>query len=136
MTETYYVYVISRDSEKGMTAPVKIGISKTPNARLDTIQTSCPFPIKLAYVFGCPNREIAQVIERSFHETQRKNKEHGEWFSYEPLEAIHTLCVAFRVALQHHIDDQELIDDALDWCGVLAIEKQFNLAIPTQGRVQ
>ena len=131
MDNTHWVYVFAHQSEDGLTGPVKVGISKNVNARLATIQTSCPQPIELAYVFECPDRDIARAIELSFHEVQKDKRTHGEWFRFEPLEAIHLLCLAFRAALEHHMgDDPELVETCLSVCGVHWAEKRFNLAVP------
>lgn len=126
------VYVMAKSGPDGMTSPVKIGISSNPDSRLATIQTSCPFKIALAYVFECPNRDVAEHIERCFHETQRAERLSGEWFNYHPITAIHLLCIAFRVALEHNIKDKTLIEPSLDVAGVLWAEKRFNLTTPRQ----
>jgi hypothetical protein len=136
MGDTHWVYVFAHKSESGLIGPVKVGISKDVNLRLSTIQTSCPYPIDLAYVFECPARDIARAIERSFHDVQHDKRSHGEWFNLEPVAAIHLLCLAFRAALSHNIDDPVVVDAALDCCGVYWAEKRFNLAVPLGARLQ
>ncbi len=130
MDEVHWIYVFAHKSEAGMVGPVKIGISKDVNARLSTIRTSCPYPIDLAYVFECQNRDIARNIEQSFHQVQSDKRTHGEWFGFEPVEAIHLLCAAFRAALEHNLSDPNTIENALSVCGVHWAEKRFNLAVP------
>ncbi|BEV47333.1 GIY-YIG nuclease family protein [Afipia carboxidovorans] len=128
---TNYVYVFARDGERGLTSPVKVGISKDVVKRLSNIQTSSPFLVKIAYAFAVPDARIARDIERAFHETQKYKRAHGEWFDYEPVQAIHILCVCLRTALAANLgDDHALIDAALELSGVLAAEQRFNLAIP------
>lgn len=118
-----FVYVIGRDE-----GPVKVGISASPTARLSTIQTSCPFPVKLAQVFMCPDRDIARHIERSFHQTRREKCLYGEWFDYTPREVIGILCIAFHVALRCNLaDDEDLIEASLELCGVRSAEKAIGL---------
>lgn len=134
--DTCWVYVFARNGPSGLTSPVKVGISRNVSARLNNIQTACPFPVEMAYVFECPNRDIAQQIELSFHQTQRENRAHGEWFEYEPVKAIHILCVAFRSLLSHYVADFEMVDTALDVSGVYWAEKRFNLAVPSGTSVQ
>ena len=134
--ETHWVYVFAHKSYAGLVGPVKVGISKDVNGRLSTIQTSCPNPIDLAYVFECPNRSVAREIERCFHETQKEKRSHGEWFNFEPVIAIHLLCLAFRSALAHNVRDPAIVDAALDICGVYWAEKRFNLAVPTGASIQ
>lgn len=130
MDPTYWVYVFAHESDAGLTGPVKVGISKDVDRRLGETRTYCPYPIDMAYVFECPNKAIARDIEKSFHVTQSSARTHGEWFDFEPVHAIHLLCIAFRVALEHNIDDPEIVDAALDCSGVYWAEKRFNLSAP------
>jgi hypothetical protein len=137
MNQGHWVYVFARKGPSGLTAPVKVGISNNVKSRLATIQTACPYPIDLAYVFECPDRDIAREIEKSFHAVKKDYRTHGEWFDFEPIEAIHILCIAFRAALSHNIkDDPDLIDRCLSACGVHWAEKRFDLIVPTGSSVQ
>jgi hypothetical protein len=130
MDNPHLVYVFARVGEGGMTSPVKVGISREANARLATVQTSCPFKIELAYVFELPNRTIALELERAFHVTQKHKCAHGEWFDFEPVEAIYLLCIGLRTLIQRFVTDRSIHEDVLDCAGVLWAEKRFNLAIP------
>ena len=130
MSETNYVYVFARDSDNGLTSPVKVGISKNVAKRLSNIQTASPFPVKLAYAFALPDNRIARDIERAFHEMQKGQRTHGEWFEYEPIQAVHILCICLRTSLECNIADHAVIAAALELSGVLAAEQRFNLAIP------
>lgn len=129
--EICWVYVFSRKADAGLTKPVKVGISRNVDGRLSTVQTACPFKIDMAYVFECPNREIAEYLERSFHDTQKSACLHGEWFDYEPVEAIHLLCIGYRVMLELTCSDQKTRSDSLECAGVLWAEKRFGLEEPT-----
>jgi len=133
---TTWIYVFARVSTRGLTAPVNIGISQSVGSRLTSVQTSCPFKIDLAYVFECPTRDIAQFIESGFHETQAIHNEFGEWFSFEPIEAIHLLCIAFRSILSVKLTDPDLILKSLDCAGVLWAERKFGLATPADRTLQ
>lgn len=133
---TYWVYVFAHKGDAGLTGPVKVGISKDVDRRLGETRTYCPHPIDIAYVFECPNKAIARDIEKSFHVTQCTACTHGEWFDFEPVHAIHLLCIAFRAALQHNIDDLEILDASLDCAGVYWAEKRFNLAVPSSVGLQ
>lgn len=127
---TCWVYVFAHKSEAGLIGPVKVGISTSVDRRLNETRTYCPYPIDMAYVFECPNKEIARYIERSFHETQKSAQTHGEWFDFHPVHAIHLLCIAFRTAFAHHETDPETVEAALSCCGVHWAEKRFGLAVP------
>jgi hypothetical protein len=131
--KTHYVYVIAKVEDEKLTGPVKVGITSEPNSRLASIQTACPFRIRIAYVFEAPNREIARHIERGFHETQVKAHLHGEWFDYHPVQAIQLLCLMYRAAMHVNIgpDQQETIDQYLEACGVISAENRFKLPPPS-----
>lgn len=130
MDDPHHVYVFARVGEDGMTSPVKVGISREANGRMATVQTSCPFKIDLAYVFEVPSRTIALELETAFHVTQKHKRTHGEWFDFEPVEAIHLLCIGIRTLLERFTEDKSLHEAALDCAGVLWAEKRFNLAVP------
>jgi hypothetical protein len=57
---------------------VKIGYTKgDPEKRVRSLQTGCPFPIKLlGYVFGNVHRE------QELHDVMRNERVFGEWFEY------------------------------------------------------
>lgn len=129
--DEYWVYVFAKESADGLTSPVKVGISKDPNKRVESIQTACPFKIRMAYVFECPNKEWAAKLERCFHDTQASSRAHGEWFHFEPVIAIHLLCLAYRSLLDHHIKNRREIDLYLNKAGVLTAERRWHLATPT-----
>jgi len=126
-----FVYVIARQKKDRYLAPVKIGISHSPWSRIASMQTACPFKIELAWIFECPNREIARFLEKMFHETQAARAMHGEWFKMRPIEAIHLLCTGYRVILHESakLEPQEHID-LLEKAGVIWAEKRFGLNVP------
>jgi hypothetical protein len=82
-------------------------------------------------LFACPNRGIAEAIERSFHDVQARHQSHGEWFSLEPMLAIHALCIAFRAHLEIFVSP-EITPFALEEIGVIEAERRFNLKVPTR----
>lgn len=43
----HYLYVMAKWEGKDPTSPVKIGISASPESRLLSIQTACPFPVRM-----------------------------------------------------------------------------------------
>ena len=127
----HYVYVIAHLSDGKLRGPVKIGISANPLKRISTLQTSCPFKIEVSFIFACPNREWAKMVEKSFHETQKESCLHGEWFDIEPIQAIHILCIGYRVCLQHFVKDTKIHNDCLRTARVLEAEEFFSLATPS-----
>lgn len=128
MNDDHYLYIIAKKCDDvGLIGPVKVGISNNPKKRLATIQTACPFPVDLVYVFACPNREIALQMERMFHQTRRDKCLYGEWFDYSPRQATVILCLAFHVALKCNLSDDDLIEQSLEFCGVRAAEKALGI---------
>lgn len=64
---------------------VKIGFtSKHPSTRIKSLQTGCPFKIKmLGFVFGNPD------LEHELHDVLRDDRAAGEWFAWtEHVEKI------------------------------------------------
>lgn len=124
-----HVYVIAKRSGDTLIGPVKVGISASVEFRLRSIQTACPFPIDIAYVFECPNKEIARSLELSFHATQVNAKLHGEWFDFPPVHAIHLLCIGYRVLVEQTAD-RDLHEALLSKAGVQWAERRFGLNTP------
>jgi hypothetical protein len=132
MDDTHWVYVFAKLENGILTNPVKVGISKSVDHRMNNIQTACPFKIGLAWVFEMPSRSCALDLERAFHETQAEKRLHGEWFNYDPISAIHILCIGLRSLLSVTVDSPRLVDDILDVSGVFWAEKRFGLVTPNQ----
>jgi hypothetical protein len=56
----------------------KIGYSKNPLSRIESLQSGCPFSLRiLGFVEG------DRVVERNFHKRFWANRSRGEWFRYE-----------------------------------------------------
>lgn len=125
----HYVYVLCRVDGNTRTGPVKVGMASDPDKRLRNLQTASPFKIEQVFCFGCPNKDIARELERSFHEVQSEHRLHGEWFDLEPIVAVHLVCLAYRAMLETTAPP-DVHDAALDLAGVLWAEKKFGLAVP------
>jgi len=70
--EYSYVYLILSDCGR-----VKIGITKDPEQRLDTLQGSSPRQLTLITAILVPN---ARDVEEELHERYSRYNTHGEWF--------------------------------------------------------
>src|SRR6476661_1387512 len=81
------VYVIG--SEAG---PMKIGISANPTSRLATLQTASPVRLSLICAVQL-DREMAVAAERLFHETHKRWRLNGEWFSMVQRVAVMEFCI-------------------------------------------
>jgi len=72
--EEGYVYIIGNlDAEI-----CKIGFSKNPKERIRSIQTGCPYVLKIILLF-----EAEKYTETRLHHKYSKYKLSGEWFSIE-----------------------------------------------------
>jgi len=61
---------------------VKIGVTNNPEKRIETMQTGSPLPLQLDRVVWCMGRSDAGLLERSMHQLYKKQRLHGEWFSF------------------------------------------------------
>lgn len=112
--ETTYIYIIAIFRDGEITAPVKVGISKNPVARLRELQTAAPYPLRLVRKFAVPDRSIAKWFEGCFHATQTPRQTHGEWFNIPPAEAQKIVLLHIRWGLGMNTDfTEEEIDDAM-----------------------
>jgi hypothetical protein len=76
-----YIYAI----QAGGTGPVKIGLTNSPRARLKTLQTASPWPLK-GIALWCG----AAFEEKLLHEMFAESRLEGEWFQPSP-ELLDTL---------------------------------------------
>lgn len=75
-----YVYVIGQEDGQGGYEYVKIGISSSPNARLNELQTGNP---KRLSVLGHFNAGVmAGRLERLVHAALDTDRMQGEWFVF------------------------------------------------------
>lgn len=74
---TFYVYFLRAD----ISGVYKIGITNNPLKRLYQLQTSCPYRLKIRYLFDCENQDNAYKLEKHFHKKFKKHRMNGEWFS-------------------------------------------------------
>lgn len=94
-----YIYILATIGKAGDCSPVKIGIASNPEKRLASIQTACPNPIRMQTFIGPMDRELARAIEREVHSFSAKRRLHGEWFDFEPAEAVHYVRAVIRTIL-------------------------------------
>lgn len=80
-----YVYLIG-DSQK-----TKIGVSKMPQTRRDTLQRHEPNRLVIYALWECPDRNSAFRLERKLHQHFRRYRIHGEWFKLTPDWILHNL---------------------------------------------
>lgn len=109
-----HVYVMATDLDGVLSSPVKIGMTKDPRKRLETIQTACPFKIVLYGAWELSfEDEMPSFVERAVHGSLKKYRLHGEWFSVEPLYAAHSIELAIAmIAVGCGLDPIEASDFA------------------------
>lgn len=82
----HFVYVIGREQ-----GPVKVGISSSPRARLDALQTGCPFRLEILHMQKMRDRDHAIYHERVFHDVHAHIRLMGEWFKLPSDLAIESI---------------------------------------------
>lgn len=84
-TATGFVYFIAIGQP--YITHVKVGYtSKSPFVRMASLQTGCPFKMRLlGFCFGC------ERMEREIHDVLRDYRVEGEWFAWDdyPMRIIH-----------------------------------------------
>jgi hypothetical protein len=121
-----HVYIIAHMVGRKPVAPVKVGISSSPEKRLATLQTANPKPLVLLCTFATPNREMAKVLESAFHEVRASDRLAGEWFNIHPMIAVKLMCDNVRGAFRHFLgSDPEVHDIAVEFSGLRANEEKL-----------
>jgi hypothetical protein len=88
-----YLYVIGLADGSG---PVKIGISRTLNARLDALQTASHSLLKIHHAFSFPDKASAFRAEQAFHAGHGDEYGmHGEWFGMSHQKAAELIELMF-----------------------------------------
>ena len=82
-----HLYIISDVAERF----VKVGVSRSPEGRMRTLQTANPFALKIAHVTNAFERCEAVKIERLIHQELGAVHSHGEWFSCGPRVALNAM---------------------------------------------
>ena len=101
------VYVIQGDH--GL---VKIGISTNVQARLTTLQTSSPFPLRLVFSTVCAD---ALMAEQEAHAALAPYRISGEWFDVPAHMAIAAVQQAAGPVIDHDADGEAAIWFSVFW---------------------
>lgn len=91
MSRPCFIYVMAKVQDDGWSAPVKVGISHNPGARVGSINTASPFRVGIFRQFKIAQRRGAEELERTFHKINADARLNGEWFQMEPDAAV--LCL-------------------------------------------
>jgi hypothetical protein len=71
---THYCYIVQASGF------VKIGYTVNLDARLENIQTSCPFEVSVVCLFPYAFEVSAREMETSLHKQFEQFRVRGEWF--------------------------------------------------------
>lgn len=85
---THYVYLVGAFFDDGWRAPVKVGITASLGSRIGSLQTACPFPIRIYASLELENRELIAWLEKTLHAKLAAHRLHGEWFNLTPEVAM------------------------------------------------
>ena len=79
--EHMFLYIIKQiNEEDGFCSSYKIGISKNPESRLKSLQTSNPYELELVFVWQTFKSHEANFLERECHNQFDTYRKRGEWF--------------------------------------------------------
>jgi hypothetical protein len=74
-----YVYFIKTEALPPM---VKIGKARSPEDRMATLQTGCPYELILLGTVSCRSDMHADAAEKRLHRHFQAERTRGEWFRY------------------------------------------------------
>lgn len=127
----HYVYVVATVKDWRHCAPSKIGISRSPYARLESLRTASPHHLDIAFAFAVDGVEEARAIERLALDNWGRFRLNGEWVDVPPAHAVFAVatCVEFVRA-----DGTPYLSDAypafLDRVGVTEAHKYVEKYAP------
>lgn len=79
-----FIYAIGTEDRQ------KIGFSKDPNTRLNTLQTSNSDQLQIHYVFEVEDK-VVRKFERHIHKENSHKRLKGEWFNMSKEEVVNLL---------------------------------------------
>lgn len=77
----YYVYALMCEDDSGA-GYMKIGRSSRIEARLSTLRTSCPLPLKRIALLEVESADKSKQVEEALHFRFRHRRQRGEWFGF------------------------------------------------------
>jgi hypothetical protein len=130
---THYVYLIATIHEGAYVAPVKVGITKDPASRVQSLQTASSTEIGLVHAIAVPDRSYARYFEDCFHQTQKEHRTRGEWFNLTPHRALLLLCLHMRFALDLFKVEPDLKREVLEVSGAGSAAEHILKELRQQG---
>ena len=81
----HYVYYI----QAGKRGPIKIGVARNVESRLDNLQTGNHEELRIISKVVCESMEAAYHMEKILHMNYKKHHIRGEWFKAKIVGEIH-----------------------------------------------
>lgn len=107
-----FVYVVGTMEAGRLTAPCKCGITSSPRSRLASIRTGNPKPLAMPIYLGPLTVEEARSIESITHETYKRFRMEGEWFSVEPHIVIEHVATVIFLKIVHPSHEGDEVEKA------------------------
>jgi hypothetical protein len=118
--DTNYLYVMAAIENGVPVAPCKIGITRSLQGRLSSVQTGNPKKLVIVSAIVIPIRSLVEVIEEAVHEWFEEFRLAGEWFDLCPIDAAIGCCSMAKEAFLGVGMDEEGAHEALDKLGITA----------------
>jgi hypothetical protein len=115
-----YVYVMASIENGVPVAPCKIGITRSLQGRLSSVQTGNPKKLVVFSAIYIPNRMVADVVEQCIHEWFDEFRLAGEWFNVGPVDAAIGCCSMAKEAFLALGMDEDQAHECLDSFGISA----------------
>lgn len=112
MSETG-VYILATMNGADYCGPVKIGFATDPRKRLGSLQSGNPHRLRIVFYFPLPYRELARLVEQSFHKKMKRRGLVGECYDLAPATAIRLLCSSVREHCCHLVSRSKGSEDEL-----------------------
>jgi len=99
-----FVYFV----QMGSIGPIKIGVAKNVERRLESLQTGNPYKLKLLTMIECTNSLKAYDLERKMNSKFSNHNIRGEWFNSGILNLMHEVREIEKEAIEIQLDIQQL----------------------------
>jgi hypothetical protein len=79
-----HIYAIGTEEQRA----IKVGISRAPHARAETLQNERGIPLRVLVSTALPDRLSARAVEKMAHSLLAYARAGGEWFDVTETEAL------------------------------------------------
>jgi len=101
----------------GSNGPIKIGVAKDVESRLETLQTGNHMELRIVTKIKCRSRQEAYDKESQFHKMFERKRIRGEWFhSTIRINQISEIKESVRVSMENDFDCRDSDTALLNSC--------------------